>query len=352
MDVLFIFICTIKYKLNKIVIRNNLGKKVKRLKIDIIKCHGSGNDFILIDERSNYYDFNDKKRSDLAIKLCNRKKSIGGDGILFIQKSKSCNAKMRIFNSDGTEAEMCGNGIRCVGRYVMDLIKTNDAFIETMKSKYRVLRVNDIFKGIDTFKIFIKSIDLNTNSLPMNCNKNELIFEKIYELNSNLKFSAVSITNPHIISILDKMDEELLIKIGKKANSLPNIFPKGVNVSFVKVIDKKNIYVKTYERGAGLTKSCGTGMTASSIITCLKGYTDYNSEICIFNDGGMIKCIVNKDNNKYKVQFIGNATYVYRTILDLEKDKDFNLNIEYYEKESKAYKGFLDYTKKAIDKLS
>lgn len=346
----FIFIFTIIYKLNKIVIRNK-GKKVMQLKIDIIKCHGSGNDFILIDERSNSCDFSDSQRRDLTIKLCNRKEAIGADGILFVQKSESCNAKMRIFNSDGTEAEMCGNGIRCVGRYVMDLINSNEAIIETMKSKYRVLRVEDIFKNVNTVKIFIESVDFNVNSLPMIYSNNELIFENIFELTNEFKFSAVSITNPHIIAILDKIDENLLVNIGKRANNLPNIFPKGVNISFVKIINKKNIYVKTFERGVGLTKSCGTGMTASSIITCLGGYTDYSSEICIFNDGGMIKCIVNKE---LKVQFIGNATYIYRSILEPERIdmyEKFNSIKELYEMESRAYNSFLDYTKNTINKI-
>lgn len=347
----FIFIFTIKYKLNKIIIRNNWSIKVMHLEIDIIKCHGSGNDFILIDEGSNFYDFSDTQRRDLTIKLCNRKDAIGADGILFVEKSEGCNAKMRIFNSDGTEAEMCGNGIRCVGRYVMDLINSNEAIIETMKSKYRVLRVEDIFENVNTVKIFIESVDFNVNSLPMIYSKNELIFENIYELDNDCKFSVVSITNPHIVAILDKIDENLLFDIGKRANNLPSIFPKGVNVSFVKVIDKKNIYVKTYERGVGLTKSCGTGMTASSIIACLGGYTDYNSKICIFNDGGMIKCVVNKE---YKVQFIGNATYIYRSILESEQidiyDK-FNSNKELYEIETRAYNSFLDYTKNTINKI-
>ncbi|MDT8716184.1 diaminopimelate epimerase [Clostridium sp. 19966] len=289
------------------------------MKIPIIKCHGTGNDFILIDEISHVFNFNEEQRRNLAITLCDRKKSIGADGILFVQKSSSCHGKMRIFNADGTEPEMCGNGLRCVGRYVLEAFNMNEVTIETMKAQYLVKKMDDLYEGVKTVKITIDSITFNAADLPLENSKSTVFFENIKELSENLTFSAVSVTNPHLVSIMDEICEEELVKVGKTANSGINILPKGVNVNFVKVISPNNIYVKTYERGVGLTKACGTGMTASVVVCTIAGKCPLGEEINVFNDGGMIKCIVNKIGDKYSVEFIGNATYVFRGTLDSNK---------------------------------
>lgn len=296
-----------------------MGRNVLYMKIPIIKCHGTGNDFILIDEISHVFSFNEEQRKNLATQLCDRKKSIGADGILFVQKSSSCHGKMRIFNADGTEPEMCGNGLRCVGRYVLEAFNMNEVTIETMKAKYVVKKMEDLYQGVKTVKITIDSITFNTGDLPLRCSQNNLFFESIPELSEKLTFSAVSVTNPHLVSIMEDIAEDELVKVGKKANSGIDILPKGVNVNFVKIMSPNNIYVKTFERGVGLTKACGTGMTASVVVATIAGKCPLGEEINVFNDGGMIKCIVSKIEDKYSVEFIGNATYVFKGIIDSNK---------------------------------
>ncbi|MCD2347359.1 MULTISPECIES: diaminopimelate epimerase [Clostridium] len=328
-----------------------MKKDVFYMKINILKCHGTGNDFILIDEYNNDYNFSEEGRKELAILACNREKSIGGDGILFVQKSSICDAKMRIFNSDGSEAEMCGNGLRCVGRYVMEILKKDEIQIETMKAKYFVQKQEEVYKGIKTVKIFIDSISLDPKSLPMNSKKDSVLFENVPELSDQLKFAAISITNPHLISIVNEIDTNELVEVGVKGNSTKSVLPKGVNVSFVKVFDEKDIYVKTYERGVGLTKSCGTAMTASSVAACLSGKVDFDRKISIFNDGGMINSIVHKkENGNYLVEFIGNATFVFEGTMEFSNNEVNNVIVDNtpYEEETKDYAEFFKYTRKCI----
>ena len=325
--------------------------------IYLLKCQENGNNFILIDEISCDYNFSELQRKDIAKQLCNRKISIGADGILYVLRSEKYDAKMRIFNSDGSEAETCGNGLACVGRYVMNILKKDNTIIETQKAKYMIKRADDIYEGVNTVEIAIDTIEFNVKVLPMNYMKEMLLFDKIEELSEVHDFSAVSIMSPHIVSIVDDIDIFNLTSIGKKANSLPEIFPMGVNVNFVKVIDKNIIYVKTYERGAKSRKSCGAGMIASSVISSLSYYAELGKEIKIFNDGGMVKCIVNRsDKGKYTVRLIDDATFEFEGTLSIEGDNVIQ-NMKFNEKtvktfteEREKYDKFFEYTQKVINK--
>ncbi len=326
------------------------------MNIQILKCHGSGNDFILIDEITNSYSFTEDERRKLAIALCDRKKAVGADGILFVLNSDHCDGRMRIFNADGSEPEMCGNGLRCVGRYVIEKLNRDKITIETMKAQYEVKKVEDLYKGVSTVEIIIDSLTFGVSDLPLNYNKDTLFFGKLEELSDELEFSAVSVTNPHLVSIVDEIKEEQLVQVGTKANSTQSLLPKGVNVNFVKIIDGNNIYVKTFERGVGLTKACGTGMTASSVIACIAKKCPVGEIINIFNDGGMIRCIVNKKEEEgYFVQFIGNATYVFRAEIDTEDIIASLKNTEEYksfEVESNNYENMYKYTREIIAGLA
>ncbi|SHE53011.1 diaminopimelate epimerase [Clostridium fallax] len=312
------------------------------MKIDFIKCHGSGNDFILIDEIQNNFNFSEEDRKNLSITLCNREKAIGADGILFVLNSKDCDGKMRIFNSDGSEAEMCGNGLRCVGRYIMDFLKKDHICVETLKAKYNVKKVPSLFPGIYTVEIEINTVNFKASSLPMIADTLEFINKPIYKFSKNLKFTALSITNPHIVTFVDNFNLENIISIGQLANNSKELFPKGVNVNFVKVLDDLNIYVKTFERGVGITKSCGTGMTASTSTYCLNNPNLYNKLINIYNDGGMIKISVSKDNKKYSIRFIGNASHVYKSSINYPSDNYKDFNKSYFKDEIDSYNNFLD----------
>lgn len=294
------------------------------MKLKITKCHGSGNDFLLIDEEELDYSFTDKDRQNLAIALCDRSSGIGADGILFVLPSEKADAKMRIFNADGSEASMCGNGLRCVGRYVCERLGKDHIVVETMKADLHVQKSEPIFGDIPTYTVEISPILFQLDALPMNIDKEQLMNEKIPQLSDQLMFSAVAVPNPHLISVVDT--EHLFTneqkQIAEYVNGPNDLFPDGVNVSFVKPLEKGTIYVRTYERGVGFTNACGTAMSASTLITCLLGYNEKESEIQVYNPGGKVRCAVHqKSNGDYYMDLIGNATYLYHAEIDLDVKK-------------------------------
>lgn len=336
------------------------------MKIEILKCHGSGNDFILIDEYNNNYDFSEEQRIKLTLDLCRRDSALGADGILFFTKSQKAPAEagipaeagspaeagMRIFNADGSEAEMCGNGLRCLGRYALEVLKKEQVLIETIKENLLVKRLPDIFEGVVTVKATIKPANFHLTSLPMLREKDTLKNEIIPELSDTLRFTALSIPNPHIVAIVDNIDEKAIDEIGKKANEAKNIFPKGINLNFVKILGDKTIYVQTYERGVGLTNACGTGMSSSSLVTCVLGFNNVGEEILVVNRGGMVKCQPKlSKEGKYYVELMGNATYTFRgeVEFDFENNKPFSFTeTEVFQEDIRNYEKLAEYAKKFI----
>lgn len=318
------------------------------MKINMIKCHGSGNDFVMLDEREKNFFSNEEELISFVKAVCDRKGPIGADGVLLVLPSRLCDARMRIFNADGTEPEMCGNGLRCVGRLVLEALSKEQVIIETMKSQYMVRIKEDIYKDVKTVQADIKSIEFNPSRLPMVWGDKECLFKIIPELSDHLIFSAVSITNPHLVSIVDKIDVDELVRVGEIANSGISILPKGVNVNFARILGPESMYVKTYERGVGLTASCGTGMISSSIISCIKDRERLGREVTVYNDGGAIKTIVSNDQDgSIMVSFTGNATYNYRAELEY-KHGIVNVLEKTSLGEDEAYQSFLKHIKKHI----
>lgn len=220
------------------------------MQIDLIKGHGSGNDFLIIDEISNEYSFTEEDRANLARVLCNRNSELGADGILFVMNSEHADGRMRVFNADGSEASMCGNGLRLVARYICELKGLNEAFIETMKANLKVSKQEDIFPQVHTYQVEISPVLFNLKALPLNLNKSSLFNEKIEELSPELKFTALAVPNPHLISIVEteQLSSDLQKQLSEKVNGPNHLFPDGVNVSFVSPLQKDSIYVRTFER--------------------------------------------------------------------------------------------------------
>jgi diaminopimelate epimerase len=300
------------------------------LKIDLIKCHGSGNDFFIIDEISNTYDFIEEQRAELAKALCDRSTDLGADGILYVLKSEKADARMRVFNPDGSEASMCGNGLRCVARYVCELFGLKEAIIETMKADLQVKKQEDIFEEIPTYLVEISPVSFNLEDLPLNLEKETLINEKISKISEELTFTALAVPNPHFVSIVDKehISSDLQKDISEYLNGPNEFFPDGVNVSFVKPLKKGHIYVRTFERGVGFTNACGTAMSASTLVTCMNGLNEIEEPVEVYNNGGKVRCVVHEKNGRQYIDLIGNASYVYRSKADvnMENTAEFTLS--------------------------
>lgn len=318
--------------------------------IEIIKCHGSGNDFLLIDEISNSYSFTEQQRADLARTLCDRKSELGADGILYVLPSKTAEARMRVFNADGSEASMCGNGLRCVARYVCELLSLDEARIETMKVTLHVSKEEEIFSEIPTYKVEISPVSFQLADLPLNLSQETLINGKISSFTENLSFTALAVPNPHLVSVVEtaELKSELQGKISEYLNGQNQLTPDGVNVSFVKPLEKGHIYVRTFERGVGFTNACGTAMSASTLVTCLIGLNELETSVDVYNNGGKVRCVVHFNDGKYKIDLIGNGTYVYRTNVKIHLAEMNQFTVDekqYFPKESLQYEKLQNHAK-------
>jgi len=293
------------------------------MKIQILKCHGSGNDFILVDEISGSNQrIPDGYRGVLAKALCDRSEGIGADGVLYYLPSAAADCRMRMFNPDGGEAEMCGNGLRCIGRYCAEHLGKGLVLVETMKVALAVEREGLLFErtafeGIETYKAEIGPVSLRPQSLPMHTEWDRFMNRPLPELSSHLTFTALSIPNPHLVSIVADIDERAVEACGVAANASA-IFPKGVNVSFVKPLGSNRIYVVTYERGVGITDSCGTAMSASAYVSALYGITSREDPVFVFNNGGMVVCDLSRGDER--IGLIGNATFVFEATVEVASD--------------------------------
>ncbi|HHB92513.1 MAG TPA: diaminopimelate epimerase [Thioploca sp.] len=305
------------------------------MQFNILKCHGSSNDFFLIDEYEELL-FTEQQRIVLAKLFCDRDNNIGADGILFFQASNIANGKMRMFNPDGSEAEICGNGLRCIGRFACELFAKSSVSIETLKGVSQVFKDIDIYPNLPTYQAELNIISLT--SIP----------KLVDTIDNNLSFTAINMPNPHLVAIINDISDSELEKIGKLANQLPDKIPDGTNVNFCKILDSNSIYVRTYERGVGLTNSCGSGMSASSLVTCLLGHNSFNKPINVYNRGGMVICtpkLIDKD--KYSVFLSGNATFIFNNTIEFEFSNLTNI-IQYFGEvftdEIQNYGRFIEYS--------
>lgn len=311
------------------------------MKFSLLKSQGSGNDFFLVDIRQYNGAITNAMKKQLALFLCDRNSDFGADGILYVDNSVA-DGKMVIFNADGSEAEMCGNGIRIVARYVAEQLQKPDVVIEnTTGIKYPLNFVGNFFNDITAYELSFPQADFSPAAVPINVQSPKLVNELIPELSPEIKFTALALPNPHIAGFVDEINEDKLKVIGEKANNLHSVLPNGVNVNLGKIISDTSIYVATYERGVGITYSCGTGMFATTVSAVINGLVKKGEWITLFNKGGYTKCLVNDD---FSGRMIGNASYIYEADIDFdfENNKLFNaVNGKKYAEEIDAYSDLL-----------
>lgn len=255
--------------------------------LDFEKYHGLGNDYIIINNL--IYNIPEAKLSDLAKILCKPHFSIGADGLLLVCEAQSGDIRMRIFNNNGTESEMCGNGIRCFSRYVYEhgIVKRETIRIETLKGLIIAqLRINN--GTVSAVKINMGHPILDCEQIPVDLDDqpSQCINEQIVILDKIFNVSAVSMGNPHAVIFTKNLISNIdLNKYGAIIESNPH-FPRKTNVEFVKVLSKQEAYVRVFERGVGITNSCGTGSCAAVVVGSILGLFKKNEPILIHNDGG------------------------------------------------------------------
>ena len=262
--------------------------------IKFTKMHGLGNDYVYIDSINQTIE----NESSLAKFVSNRHFGIGSDGLILICKSDIADFQMRMFNSNGSEAEMCGNGIRCVGKFVYDkgLTDKTTVKIETLAGiKTLVLNTKD--GKVETARVDMGEPILEAEKIPVISKEQPVKNLELEAENKKFKFTCVSMGNPHAITIVENTKEFDVEKYGKILE-VDKAFPKKANIEFAQIIDKENIKMRVWERGAGETLACGTGACATAVACNLNGLTGRKVNIELL--GGTLNIEWNeKDNHVY-----------------------------------------------------
>ena len=237
-------------------------------RLNFWKMHGLGNDYVVIDNRGG--ELSEEELPDLAIKLCRRRVGIGADCLLLVCNSRVADAKMRIFNPDGTEAEMCGNGIRCFAKYCFEngKAKKNVISVETLAG-IKELRLNVEGGAVTSVRVNMGSPCFEAEKIPII--GNGTFINKPLDVDGKiLMATALSMGNPHCVIFVNNIDDYPVDVIGPKVED-HKLFPKRTNVEFVQVISRKRLKVRVWERGVGETLACGTGACASVVAAKVLG---------------------------------------------------------------------------------
>lgn len=276
------------------------------------KMHGCGNDYIYID----CFKENVENESELAIKLSDRHFGVGGDGIILIKKGNKADFEMVMYNADGSRGAMCGNGIRCVAKYVYDNGYTDKTSfsIESMGAvKYIDVTVENgevVLAKVDMGAPILKSADV-----PVNSDKDKVISEEITAAGRTFNMTCVSMGNPHAVMFIDESPKDFDLDFyGAKFECNTDVFPNRVNAEFAKVIDRNTIEMRVYERGTGETLACGTGTCATVVAAILNGYTD--NDVTVHLLGGDLQ-IQWSGKDEDSVFMTGPAAYVFTGEIDL-----------------------------------
>ena len=273
------------------------------------KMHGIGNDYVYV----NCFKETVAHPSEVAIKISDRHFGIGSDGLILIKSSNVADGKMEMYNADGSQGAMCGNGIRCVAKYMYDYGITNKTSISVeTKSGIKYLDLSLKNGKVDTVKVNMGTPILKAADIPVRSDKEQVINEPVTVDGKEWKITCVSMGNPHAITYIEDVKHLEIEKIGPKFEN-HEIFPDRVNTEFVHVIDRRTVEMRVWERGSGETLACGTGACAVAVASILNGLTE--DEVTVKLLGGDLKIFWDRQENK--VYMTGSATTVFDGEIDL-----------------------------------
>ncbi|MFD1033074.1 diaminopimelate epimerase [Sphingomonas hankookensis] len=278
------------------------------MRFTFVKCHGSGNDFPLIDARAIV--LGDAEWAQVARALSDRKGDVGGDGILLLTASDDRHVfGMRMFNPDGSEAETCLNGLRCTARLGFEVTGTEAGQVRLKQSAAQARVVAPIAPGVATIETKVGPVSLTPHDVGLTVGEGPFVEAAIPGLPSDRAFTAVAMPNPHLVAFVDAVDDGELVRLGDWCEGAPALIPTRANVSFVELREEGHapaLFVRTYERGVGLTNSCGSAMAASTLAAARTGRIGWGVETRVFNRGGMVRA---KAEVGDVVTIAGNATF-------------------------------------------
>jgi diaminopimelate epimerase len=281
------------------------------MKIEFVKMHGSGNDFLLIDCLKPGCGIQDAEFGSIAKKLCNRRFGIGADQLLLLYPSDIADFRMRILNADGSEVEMCGNGIRCLAKYIWDrnLSDKKVLAVETLAGVIKPEKAGELVRVDMGEPIF------DPEKIPVNIQKknggspksemtphlksqfsNLIMDYPLQVADRELKITCLSMGNPHAVIVVDDVLNYPVTYYGPMIEAHP-VFPRRINVEFIEVLSEKEIRMRVWERGSGETLACGTGASAVAVASHCKGLTDRKVTIHLL--GGDLFIEWDSDNHVY-----------------------------------------------------
>lgn len=276
--------------------------------IKFSKLQGIGNDFIIIDSRQEKLESQNLK--EMAISMCDRHFGIGADGLLIVWPSEKAAVKMQIFNPDGTEPEMCGNGIRCFAKYIFNITKSEERKeILSVETKAGIKVIAYLLEGneMQGMEVDMGIPILKRSKIPMLGEEKDKVLNEALEVDGKtFQINAISMGNPHCVIFVDDLGTIDLEKIGPKIETHP-IFPQSTNVEFVKINNRSDISVNVWERGAGITLACGTGACACVVAGILNKLLD--TKVLVHLPGGDLEIEWEKEDNHVVMR--GNAEYVF-----------------------------------------
>ena len=246
------------------------------------KMHGIGNDYVYV----NCFEETIENPEEVSIKISDRHFGIGSDGLVMIMPSDKADFRMRMFNADGSEGNMCGNATRCIGKYVYDnhLTDKTEITLET-RSGIKYLTLYPENGKVQTVLVDMGKAILNPASIPMKAEGEEFISKPVEVNGKIVNITAVSMGNPHAVTFVDDVESLDLEKIGPDYENHP-LFPERVNTEFAKIIDESTVMMRVWERGSGETWACGTGACACAVACVKNGFFPFDKEITVKLRGG------------------------------------------------------------------
>ena len=281
------------------------------MKIPFTKMHGIGNDYIYVNCMKE--ELADPNR--VSFVMSPRRFSVGADGLVMICSSQVADAKMRMFNADGSEGKMCGNAIRCVGKFLYDngIVVKDQLSVETL-SGVKYLNLNVENGRVSSVEVDMGKAILTPKEISVNYDGDRMIDAPVEVNGKTYHLTAVSMGNPHAVTFMDEIDSLDLERMGPHFENLP-IFPDRVNTEFVRVIDSETLQMRVWERGSGETFACGTGACATVVAAVLNGICKTDTPITVQLRGGNLKIVCDKD---MRVFMTGPAEKAYEGVFEYE----------------------------------
>lgn len=284
-----------------------------KIEIPFIKMQGIGNDYIYIDAlRGTYPDYlSEENLPELSRKVSDRHFGVGSDGLILILPSTIADFKMRIFNADGSEAKMCGNGVRCVGKYVYDLGFTSKKYLEIeTNSGIKYLTLKEGPGGIESVEVDMGNPYFLRKDIPAQGSPNEeMRGDKLVSQDKVFEITGISMGNPHGVTFVEDVDTLALEKYGPSLENDP-VWPDRANIEFVEVKNRDEIKVRVWERGSAETMACGTGACASAVVSRRKGLI--GQVVTVHLKGGDLKISYDEQNNRVLME--GPAAFVAKGV--------------------------------------